>query len=103
METKEKNSSVLRVVNPFLSVRKGKNGKSDYLFYKPVEIFKPKFISLANKPDYLTCSNEDLENFAINKTSRADCRSKAAASKAVASKKKQKVNLNSAAATQPPS
>jgi DNA topoisomerase I len=49
-------SGILRIINKDMSIRQGKNGKSDYIFYKTPKMKKPQFISLAKCPhNYMLC------------------------------------------------
>jgi DNA topoisomerase-1 len=55
-EILENKSGIIRVVNKEISIRQGKNGKSDYIFYKTLKMVKPRFISLAKFPhNYMLC------------------------------------------------
>lgn len=57
----ESNKNIIRVVNDFISIRKGQYG--DYIFYKTKHMKKPKFISLnkvKNEINIKTDTNEEI-------------------------------------------
>jgi DNA topoisomerase I len=55
-------AGIVRIVNDDISIRKGKYG--DYIFYKTVQMKKPKFISLKTfKLDYNKCQLNDIASW----------------------------------------
>jgi len=59
LDETENKSGIIRVINKDVSIRLGKNGKSDYIFYKTPKMKKPRFIPLAKFPhNYLLCDEE---------------------------------------------
>ena len=53
------NPSVLRVISPYISIRKGKFG--NYIYYKTTKMTKPKFVKLgALKETFMTCDKKDI-------------------------------------------
>jgi DNA topoisomerase-1 len=55
-------TGIIRIVNEDISIRNGKYG--DYIFYKTVNMKKPKFISLKGfNKDYKTCADADIISF----------------------------------------
>ncbi len=52
-------SGIIRTINKDITIRQGKPGKSDYIFYKTPKMKKPQFISLAKFPhNYMLCDKE---------------------------------------------
>lgn len=59
------NRGIVRIINDFASIRKGKFG--DYIFYKTTDMSKPKFISLKKSNiDYKNCDISILEEYIHN-------------------------------------
>ena len=57
-EVREK-TGILREINTDVSIRQGKFGNSDYIFYKTSKMKKPHFISLAKCPhNYMLCDSK---------------------------------------------
>ncbi len=55
-------TGIIRTINDDISIRNGKYG--DYIFYKTVNIKKPKFISLKGfNKDYKKCTDTDIISF----------------------------------------
>lgn len=55
----QSNSNILREINDYISIRKGKFG--NYIFYKKTDMNKPQFLKLNKCPhEYLDCSKEAL-------------------------------------------
>jgi DNA topoisomerase-1 len=55
-------TGIIRIVNEDISIRNGKYG--DYIFYKTVNMTKPKFISLKGfNKDYKKCTDTDIISF----------------------------------------
>jgi DNA topoisomerase-1 len=55
-------TGIIRIINDDTSIRTGKYG--DYIFYKTVNMKKPKFISLKSfNKDYKKCSDADIISF----------------------------------------
>lgn len=55
-------TGIIRIVNEDISIRNGKYG--DYIFYKTVNMKKPKFISLKGfNKHYKTCADADIISF----------------------------------------
>ena len=65
---KTPNQNIIRVIDANTNIRKGKNGKNDYVFYKTKKMKKPKFISLKTfKEDYVNCDKDILEEWLTSK------------------------------------
>jgi DNA topoisomerase-1 len=59
-------TGIIRRINDDISIQSGKYG--DYIFYKTVNMKKPKFISLKGlKKDYKKCTDADIISFVIDK------------------------------------
>jgi len=65
----EEGSNLIRVINPFLSIRKGPKG--DYLFYKNSKMKKPSFYDIKSfsetKEDYKICNISILKSWITEK------------------------------------
>ena len=49
-------SNIVREINENCNIRRGKTGKSDYIFYKTTKMKKPEFINLKKfEHDYKNC------------------------------------------------
>ena len=59
IEQVDSNMNILRVFNPFLSIRRGKFGP--YVYYKRPNMRKPEFLTLKNfKEGFTTCDENVL-------------------------------------------
>ena len=55
---------IIRTINDDISIRNGKYG--DYIFYKTINMKKPKFISLKGfNEDYKKCADADIISFVV--------------------------------------
>ena len=62
------NQNILREIDAETSIRRGKNGGNNYVFYKTKKMKRPKFISLKSfKEDYLACDLEIVKEWITEK------------------------------------
>jgi len=63
-DAKDKDNSILRVVTPEISIRKGKFG--EYVYYKRSDMKKPEFLNIKKFPEaYAVCEPEVLINWLV--------------------------------------